>query len=264
MPAHHYVALIADHAEAEADSEMLRTLVARALRAAERFGAPERREDARALLAATARRAMDNSDPGSDAQLVWARCRIAVDDPAFALGLLDGSVNVDGLVVDHDLRWHAVVQTAHRGAIGEDEIAQEHARDRTDEGARHATTARAAQPLAAAKEQAWAVARDHAQPLALRRAACGGLHQYDQVELLRPFVDRYVEELPAMWADRHRQESIDLTERLFPVAVIEEATLAAIEPVLTFSSVPDAGKRLVIEQLDNLRRALRTRAIDRA
>jgi hypothetical protein len=67
-----------------------------------------------------------------------------------------------------------------------------------------------------------------------------------------------------MWADRHRQESIDLTERLFPVAVIEEATLAAIEPVLTFSSVPDAGKRLVIEQLDNLRRALRTRAIDRA
>jgi hypothetical protein len=34
--------------------------------------------------------------------------------------------------------------------------------------------------------------------------------------------------------------------------------------VLTFSSVPDAGKRLVIEQLDNLRRALRTRAIDRA
>jgi aminopeptidase N len=264
MPAHHHVALIADHAEAEADSEMLRTLVAQALRAAERFGAPERREDARALLAATARRAMDNSDPGSDAQLVWARCRIAVDDPAFALGLLDGSVNVDGLVVDHDLRWHAVVQTARRGAIGEDEIAQEHARDRTDEGARHATTARAAQPLAAAKEQAWAVARDHAQPLALRRAACGGLHQYDQVELLRPFVDRYVEELPAMWADRHRQESIDLTERLFPVAVIEEATLAAVEPVLTFSSVPDAGKRLVIEQLDNLRRALRTRAIDRA
>jgi hypothetical protein len=68
-----------------------------------------------------------------------------------------------------------------------------------------------------------------------------------------------------MWADHHhRQESTDLTEQLFPMAVIEEATVAAVEPVLTLASVPDAGKRLVLEQLDKLRRALRTRAIDRA
>jgi aminopeptidase N len=262
LPAHHYVALVADHAQAEHDSEILRTLVGQALRAADRYGAPARRDDATALLASTARRATDASEPGSDAQLVWARCRIAVDDPAWARGLLDGSVVVDGLVVDHDLRWHAVIQLARRGAIGEDEIAAEHARDRTDEGWRHATTARAAQPMADAKEQAWAIAWDHAQPLAVRRAACAGFHQYDQVELLRPYVDRYVHELPQMWVDHHRQVSSDLTERLFPIAVIDEATATAVEPVLTLPSVPDAGKRPVIEQLDHLRRALRTRAAD--
>jgi len=262
LPAHRYVALVADHAEAEHDSEMLRTLVGQALRAADRYGDPARREDGRALLATTARSAMDASEPGSDGQLVWARCRIAVDDPAWARGVLDGSVVVDGLDVDHDLRWHAVVQLARRGAIGDDEIAAEHARDRTDEGWRHATTARAGRPLAEAKEQAWAVARDHAQPLAVRRAACGGLHQYEQVDLLRPYVGRYVDELPQLWVDHHRQESIDLTKNLFPVAVIDEATATTVEPVLSLPSVPDAGKRLVLEQLDHLRRALRTRAAD--
>jgi aminopeptidase N len=262
MPARHYVKLVTDHVWIEDDSEMLRTLVAQAIRAANRYGAPERHEQAWTLLATTAQQAMEASEPGSDAQLVWARCRITVDDPAWAKGLLDGSVAPEGLVVDHDLRWHAVVELARRGAIGDDEIEREHARDRTDEGSRHATTARAARPLAEAKEQAWAVARDHRQPLAVRRAAFSGFHQYEQVEVLRPFVARYVDELPQMWVDHHRQESIDLTERLFPRAVIEEATVAAVEPVLTLPSIPDAGKRLVVEQLDELRRALRTRAAD--
>ena len=57
LPAHQYVALVADHAAAEHDSEILRTLVGQALRAADRYGDPARREDGRALLASTARRA---------------------------------------------------------------------------------------------------------------------------------------------------------------------------------------------------------------
>jgi aminopeptidase N len=146
--------------------------------------------------------------------------------------------------------------------IGPDEIASELERDPTDEGARHAATARAARPLAQAKDEAWTIARDPEQPLAVRRAVFAGFHQYDQTDLLRPFVDRYVAELPQMWVDHHRQESLDLTERLFPLTVIEEATIAAVEPVLEWPLLPSAGKRLVIEQLDELRRALRTRALD--
>jgi len=262
LPAHQYVALVADHASAEHDVEMLRTLVAQAQRAASRYGAARRRDDARARLAATARDALAASPPGSDRQLVWARCRVAVDDPTFGQGLLDGGTSVDGLVMDHDMRWFTVIQLARRGIVGTDEIARELERDPTDEGARHATTARAAQPLAEAKDQAWSIARDPAQPLAVRRAAFAGFHQYDQTALLRPYVDRYVTELPQMWVGHHRQESLDLTERLFPLTVIDEATIAAVEPVLELSVLPDAGKRLVIEQLDELRRALRTRALD--
>ena len=262
MPAHQYVALVADHASAEQDSEMLRTLVAQAQRAASRYATPERRAAARARLADTARDALAGSVAGSDRQLVWARCRVAQDDPAFGLGLLDGSAGVEGLVVDHDMRWFTVIQLARRGVIGPDEIASELERDPTDEGARHAATARAARPLAQAKDEAWTIARDPEQPLAVRRAVFAGFHQYDQTDLLRPFVDRYVAELPQMWVDHHRQESLDLTERLFPLTVIEEATIAAVEPVLEWPLLPSAGKRLVIEQLDELRRALRTRTLD--
>ena len=262
LPARQYVALVADHAAGEENSELLGMLVAQAQRAASRYGAPAHRERARARLAGTARQALEASAPGGDAQLVWARCRVAVDDPAWGLGLLDGSAGADGLVVDHDLRWYTVVQLARRGAIGEAEIGREQDRDPTDEGARHATTARAAQPLAEAKEQAWRVARDPREPLAVRRAACGGLHQHDQIDLLRPFVARYVAELPEMWVAHHRQESVDLTERLFPVTVVEQTTVDAVTPLLDAPDVPQAGRRLVLEQLDELRRAQRTRAAD--
>ena len=262
MPAHQFVALAADHAIGEGDADMLRTTVAHAQSAAARYGAPQRRDDGRAQLAAAADAALAQAPAGSDRQLVWARCRTAVGDPEFGLRLLDGSAGIEGLVVDHDLRWFTVIHLARRGVIGEAEIARELERDPTDEGARHATTARAAQPLRDAKERAWTTARDPQQPLAVRRAAFAGLHQYDQTDLLRPFVARYVEELPAMWVDYHRQESLDMTERLFPLSVVDEATQRLVEPVLELPMVPDAGRRLVIEQLDELRRALRTRALD--
>jgi aminopeptidase N len=134
LPASRYVRLVADHAAAETQTDTLRTLTRQAVAAADRYGAPAARAAAHGVLATAAREALAASDPGSDAQLVWARCRIVVDDPTWALGLLSGDAVPDGLTVDHDLRWHAVISLASQGRMDADGIEQVRADDPTDEG----------------------------------------------------------------------------------------------------------------------------------
>jgi aminopeptidase N len=264
LPASRYVRLVADHAAAETQTDTLRTLTRQAVAAADRYGAPAARAAAHGVLATAAREALAASDPGSDAQLVWARCRIVVDDPTWALGLLSGDAVPDGLTVDHDLRWHAVISLASQGRMDADGIEQVRADDPTDEGVRRATTARAARPDPEAKAEAWTIARDGHRPLALRRAACAGFHQYDQVALLAPYVDRYVDGLGDLWDGQVRQESLDLTAGLFPRTVVDETTVVTAQRGLDLPVVPEPGRRILREEIDELQRTLRARAADGA
>ncbi|HSJ45805.1 MAG TPA: aminopeptidase N [Euzebyales bacterium] len=262
LPARHYVQLVADHAATETQSDTLRTLARQAVAAANRYGDPTNRSAAHATLAAVARRAFEAAPPGSDAQLVWARCRMAVDDPAWTRAILVGDEVAEGLSVDHDLRWHGVINLAAQGVLDADAIERTRSEDPTDEGQRRAVTALASRPLAEAKAEAWALAHDGDEPLALRRAVCAGFHQYDQTELLMPYVDRYVDELGALWRNQVRQESIDMTEGLFPRTVVDDATLAAGKRALELQDLPDAGRRVLLEEIDELHRTLRARAAD--
>ncbi|CAN5839430.1 aminopeptidase N [soil metagenome] len=264
LPAHQYVQMVADHGGRETQPDTLRTLVRQAVAATLRYGAVRRRATSQQILADAARAALDRSEPGSDAQLVWARCLMSVGEPQWTQGVLDATAVPDGLTVDHDLRWYGVIQLAAQGVLDDAEIASVHADDRTDEGQRRATTALAAQPNDAAKQRAWTLIFNRDQTLALRRAAIAGFHQYDQEDLLAPYVDRYVEGIDDLWRDRVRQESLDLTEGLFPRTIVEESTVAAGERALEAPGLPDAGRRLIIEQLDELRRTLRARAADDA
>ena len=269
LPARRFVQLVADHAAGESQIDVLQSLLRQADAAIDRYGDPGNRTQARALIASRARGELSRAEPGSDLQLVWARCLItnaeAPEDLQLARGLLDGSVTVDGLAVDHDLRWHIVGSLASKGEVGEDLIAAEEQRDATDMGARRAASARAARPLADAKERAWtAVLDDPELTLAMRRAMMGGFHQFGQEELLRAFADRYVEAIGAIWApDRHPEESLQLTSGLYPSTIIEQATLDAADRALTREDLPAPGRRLVLEARDATQRALRARAVDK-
>jgi aminopeptidase N len=263
LPARRYVQLVADHAIGETQTDTLRRLTMQAIAATDRYGAPANRAAARGVLARAAVDALTAAEPGSDIQLVWARCHMAVGDASWTRAVLDGRDVPDGLVVDHDLRWHAAITLAAQGALDADAIDEVRAADPTDEGSRRAATALAARPLGPAKQQAWTRARDRDLPLAMRRAICAGFYRYDQTDLLTPFVDRYVDELPDLWRNRVRQESLELTEGLFPRAVVSETTLGAGERALATPQLPEPARRIVREQIDELRRTLRARAADR-
>ena len=109
---------------------------------------------------------LEAAEAGSDHQLAFARAYAAAarsDDALDRLeGLLDGSVTLDGLAVDTDLRWTLLKTLAARGRADQDRIGEELARDNTISGQERAAAARAMRPTAAAKDQAWtdAVLRD--------------------------------------------------------------------------------------------------------
>jgi aminopeptidase N len=138
-------------------------------------------------------------------------------------------------------------------------------RDDTATGRRQAALARAAQPTADAKQAAWsAVVDDDALPNALLGATIGGFMQADQVDLLKPYVDRYFTVARTVWSDRTTETAQDILMGLFPVYVIDETTVEAADAFLADTSLPAPVRRLVSEGRDSVERALRARACDAA
>ena len=269
LPARAYVRLGADHAHGEADIGVLSGLLARMSAAIERFGAPDNRAAMREYLADRAWESMEAAEPASDPQLVWARTFVAAAETASQLetvrGLLSGDVEVKGLAVDTDFRWHLVTTLAARGQADVALIEAEVERDPTDQGRRRGAAARAARPDPAAKAEAYdAVITDETMPLAMKRALVGGFSQYGQDDVLRPFAQRYLEVLPEIWNGRNAEESLLLTEGLYPSVLVDEDTVRIADAALELPGVPEPGLRLIVEARDATRRALRARAADGA
>lgn len=182
---------------------------------------------------------------------------------AYATGLLDGTVVVDGLDVDTDFRWHVVGTLASAGADDDGAlVAAELELDPTDIGERRAASALASRPTPAAKAEAWMrLDGEAALPLALLRAIAGSVGQYTQEELLRPYVRRYLSSLPGWWDQRTRDEVISLARGLFPSTLIDPETVAAVDAALAGATLPPL-RRILAEGKDGLERALRARATD--
>jgi len=267
LAAGRWVALVAAHAPGEGDDATLQRLTARAATALDAYGDPARRGAGRARLAGVARRGLEAAAPGGDRQLIWARFLVEVGDgpraEAFARALLDGSAEVAGLVVDTDLRWHVVAALAAAGADdGGTAVRAEQERDPTDIGRRRAAAALASRPVASAKEDGWSEATAEGASLAAVRAVGGGLWQYGQDGLLRPYAARYLEALAGWWAGRRREEALALARALFPSTLVDRDTVAAVTGRLADPSLPDPLRRVLLEGRDDLERSLRARAAD--
>jgi aminopeptidase N len=210
---------------------------------------------------------MGAATAGSDLQLAWARCLIASADAPKSLdriaGLLDGTTTVEGLQVDTDLRWQIVGRLAAAGRADESRITEELNRDPTDIGRRRAAGCLAARPTAEAKADVWShLMNETGTPLATMNALMGGFSQPGCEELLRPYVDRYVEALPGVWANRTVDEALDLTEGLYPRYIVDASVVAAADRALGDDRLPGPAKRILAENRDGTLRAERARAAD--
>jgi aminopeptidase N len=257
LPPTDFVRAVLAGVDGEGDPSTVATLLSQAATAATMFTSDG--ASLRASLAEASWHAA--SPPGSDLQLTRVRAFGQLAGPAQATrlqGILDGSAAPEGLLVDTDLRWTIVQALARLGLLDVSDIDDELTRDDTAQGRRNALTARAARPDGQAKAQAWrAVVADTDLSNHESHAVAAGIWQHGQDELLRPYVHRYVADLPELWRSRSPEVVSRLTELLFPSTLVEPEVLERTGVLL--EQGPPGLRRLVAEQRDDLARALRAR-----
>ncbi|MFF5859086.1 aminopeptidase N [Streptomyces sp. NPDC012751] len=268
LPARDFIGLVLRFAGRESDIGVLQMLHAWANTALVHYAAPAWRERGGELLAEGALGELRAAEPGSEHQLAWARffAAVAAAEPDLKLlrELLDGTTEVEGLVVDQELRWAFLGPLAAHGAADESVLAAELARDDTASGKRHQVRCLAARPSAAVKAQAWAqVVESDALSNALVEATIAGFGQSSQRELTAPYAQLYFAAIERVWRERSIQIGMDVVRGLFPAFQDRQETLDATDAWLSaHADAAPALRRLVLEARDDLARGLRAQACD--
>jgi aminopeptidase N len=275
MAARDYVRLVLSGVTSVADISVVQTLLRQAGQAAHRFADPGWRDTGLALMAGVLRDLLRTAPAGSDAQLAYVRAFAGVatsaDDLALLAELLDGSVRLDGLTVDTDLRWALLGRLVSRGApspsgsgsFGAPEIDAELARDATDAGERHAATCRAAIPAAEAKRETWRTLTGGELTIATFRATLAGFVDLDHPELIEPYRDDYFEAVGEVWRNWSSAMAQDFVSGAYLVCAISQETVQATDDYIARAEPPAALRRLLIEGRDDVLRALRCQQRDR-
>ena len=249
---------------------MVQRILGQASWAIDVYGDPANASAAGAAFASAALEALEQADPGSDFQLAWVRAFAASarsdEHVGVVRGILGGERGFDGLDVDTELRWHLVASLASAGVPDAATlVSAEMERDPTDQGRRHGASALAARPSAEAKEEAWErITGDPALTTAMQGALMQGFQQSDQSELLRPYVDRYFDEVPTIWKERSLEFALAFARGMYPSFVIDEQVAATTDRYLEEHPPAGPARRVMIEGRDGMLRAIRARACDRA
>ena len=266
IAARNYLALVLSGVRSVSEISMLQTILRQAIAAVRRFADPGWRAEGLGKLAAALRELLFDAEAGSDFQLAYAQAfaSVAASDADLGLlgGLLDGSVVIDGLAVDTDLRWALLRRLVSRGVAGQDAIDAERDADRTDAGDRHALSCQAAIPDPAAKQAAWDQIVGGELPNASFRAALGGFSSADQDELLAPFAPRFFDVVADIWRDWGTDMAQYFAEVAYPSYLVTQDAVDAAADYITRTSPPPPLRRLLSEGRDDVARALRCRKRD--
>ena len=206
------------------------------------------------------------AEGGSDHQLTFVRSYAGAarseEALAFVEALLDGTEQLDGLAVDQDLRWSLITSLAAAGRAG-DRIEAELAEDSTISGQEHAAAARAAQPDADAKAEAWRLAvLDEATPNETARSIVFSFVRTGQEELLAPYVEKYLTAGEQAWEHLGTHRASVALGYLFPTPLASPALVEQVESWLATTDAPVPAQRYVREGLADAQRALAAQECD--
>jgi aminopeptidase N len=250
------------------DPSVTQTLLRQLAGALEHYVAPEFQAETVATAGDRLLTLLQQAPAGSDLQLLLARsfAANAVTDAQTSTlaGLLDGSLVIDGLAVDTEMRWSLLTGLVAAGRADQDQVNAELARDNTATGRVHAAAARAAIPTAEAKAAAWkSVVEDGDLANTVQAAVIGGFNRVHDKALLAPFVTPYFESLTKIWANRTSEMASQIAAGMYPGSQPAEVVLAASDAWLADVKSEPALRRMVIEGRDAVARAARAQACDR-
>ena len=270
FPASRFVEIVLAHISEEDASTTLRTVLGQLLLAAASYVAPEWRAATLERVGDALWRLAVDAEPGSDRQFQFVKSfgQLAATDEQLdtVQGLFDGSLPMDGLNIDTDLGWELLIALAAGGRATAAQIEARLAEDRTANGNQSAAHARAALPTAADKAAAWASVFDDAnQPNAIVRATGLGFTRANDLALIEPYVERFFAAVTPVWESRSYAIAEELIEGFFPAPLADRALADATRAWLDANaSAPAALRRMIVEHLAGVERALRAQQADQA
>ncbi|MFI6000300.1 aminopeptidase N [Streptomyces sp. NPDC051366] len=260
-----YLATARAHLPEEADLAIVQGVLAFARHhIADRYLAPEDRTEALATLTLIARgllrRTEDGSDPGLRLAAVRAHIDAATQPDTLAAWLEDDTVP-GGPELDPELRWRILARLSVLGAVGEREIDAALTADPSATGEEGAARCRAALPTAEAKAAAWErLFHDDSLSNYLFSATAQGFWQPEQADLVRDYVPRFYADAISLGARRGPAIAEAAGRYAFPGHAVDEDNLEAGHTALADPSIVPGLRRKLVDQLDDLARALRVRA----
>ncbi|MFI1150671.1 aminopeptidase N [Streptomyces sp. NPDC020817] len=260
-----YLATADAHLPAEGDLAIVQGVLAFArLHIADRYLAPDERTEALATLTSIARALLRRTEDGSDPGLRLAAVRALIDaatQPDTLAAWLEDDTVPGGPELDPELRWRILARLSVLGAVGEAEIDAALAADPSATGEEGAARCRAALPTAEAKAAAWErLFRDDSLSNYLFSATAQGFWQPEQAELVREYVPRFYAEAVQLGARRGPAIAEAAGRYAFPGHAVDEDNLRAGQAGIDDPAIVPALRRKLVDQLDDLARALRVRS----
>ena len=262
-----FVQLVLNNVGAETGSTTMRTALNQLVLSVGAYVAPAKQEAEGIAAADGVWSLAQQAEPGSDAQFQFVKvfAQLARTDAQLATvaDLRDGSVTLPGLEVDTDLGWELLQSLVVGGKAGSDEIDAALAGDNTASGNQAAAHARAALPTTEGKAAAWAsVVEQEGAPNLIVRATGAGFHRAHDTALLEPFVAKYFDSLRTVWDTRSYAIAAGLINGMYPFTLANQQLADATRTWVDANAEPAALRRLVVENLARVERALKVQAAD--
>jgi aminopeptidase N len=242
------VGVLCEVLRAESSDAVVEPHLTRACDAAELWSPAEDRPALLAQVAATCRELVE----------IGPRRQVALRGLARTAGDVDELARLEGAAGDDaDLRWRVLVRRAELGSVPPAEVEALTDRDPDPDSWVRALAVRAATPDAAVKEEVWRTLLGRTVPVGSVGQVATAFWRPGQGEVLRPFVERYVEALPRLH-EGGMIPAMVYSVRLFPMVGIEAADVDRIERA-SHDAAPVVRKE-VVERADLVRRMLRARS----
>ena len=266
-PASDYVRLVLGNIATETESTTIRTTLSQLLLTARNYVAPAKVDATVRTVGDTLWQLASAAAAGSDAQFqfvkFFAQIASTPEHVTTLQGLRDGSVTLQGLEVDTDLRWELLEGLVLAGAAGDAEVDAELAADKTASGEQAAARARATIPTAEGKLAAFTSLVDSDElPNAIVRQTTVGFQHTNSPVVLEGLVSRYFDALTRIWAERSYHMADTIVTGLYPAPLASVELRDAANAWLEAHPETPALRRIVTENVAGTERALRVQAAD--
>jgi aminopeptidase N len=264
-----FISLVLKNISSETESTTVLTLLRQLVTATRTFSAEKNRNKYIEQTADALFNLAEAAEPGSDTQFQFIKFFANFASTESQLdkleALLSGELTLAKLAVDTDLRWEFITGLVSAGRYGQRQISAALEKDNTSNGQRAAIAAEAAIPTADAKAAMWTkLTTDKSLSNVMVNAGSLGFVRANDPSLLEPFIDKYFEAVLPIWQSNTFKIAEYLLENLYPVelassALAQRTAEKIAEPEV--AAIP-ALKRILVENLANVERALKTSALD--